>query len=152
MKRNILILLLSFVTMFATAQEVAVKNTDILTLYCVDYVPNYVKMGYQRYPSMDDKAIMKLRDDVYPIYQEILGDCFKNINKRVGINMRISSKGKILNISISVVKEFADRITKEQFLQFANRIKSTIVTSDYMELKDSSVEQYCTYFWVYENK
>lgn len=100
MKRNILILLLSFVTMFVTAQEVVVKNT----------------------------------------------------NKRVGINMRISSKGEILNISISVVKEFANRITKEQFLQFANRIKSTIVTSDYMELKHSSVEQYCTYFWAYENK
>ena len=108
-------------------------------LYRFDYAAHIETMKSKKASYLSLPLYCQFEKQIETIYSDVLGDYFEGVNEvRARTLVYISDAGDILRISLAMDRKFSDRITKEQFKQFADRIKETVTMSDYFEVKPIS--------------
>lgn len=83
----------------------------------------------------DEELNRQFEEQIKTIYSDVLGSYFGVVDRSLGVLVYMSDTGDILRVSLTMDEKLSDRITKEQFKQFADRIKETVTMSDYFEVK-----------------
>lgn len=107
-------------------------------LYRFDYAERIEMMKSKNVSYLSIPLYNQFQEQIETIYSNVLGDYFGVIDRLLSVWIYISDAGDILRVSLGMDKALSDRITKEQFKQFADRIKETVTMSDYFEVKPIS--------------
>lgn len=157
MKAILLMVLFCGITFCTNAQKVVteIHQEYNLKVYRLEYITiENRSMKYIEIPPFSYKDLMEQNKKIDAIFKKTLGKHVCGLNNRLGVNMDISTKGDILNISLSVKKEFAVNIAEDSFERFATEVKNNITVSDFLDLKRvSKKDGYCTFsFFVGDSK
>ena len=148
MKAISLIVLFCSITFCMNAQKVVTElhQEYNLKVYRLEYITiENEGMKYIEIPPFSYKDLMEQNKKINAIFRKTLGKYICGLKNRLGVNINISTKGDILNISLSVKKELASNISNESFEIFANEVKNHLIISDFLDLKKvSKKEGYCT--------
>lgn len=149
MKAILFIVLFCGITFCTNAQNVVTElhQEYNLKVYRLEYITiEYRSMKYIEIPPFSYEDLMEQNKKIDAVFKKTLGKHVHGLNNRLGVNMDISTKGDILNISLSVKKEFAVNIDEDSFERFATEVKNSITVSDFLDLKRvSNKEGYCTF-------
>lgn len=107
-------------------------------LYRFDYAERIEMMKSKNVSYLSIPLHNQFQEQIETIYSNVLGDYFVVIDRLLSVWIYISDAGDILRVSLGMDKALSDRITKEQFKQFADRIKETVTMSDYFKVEPVS--------------
>jgi len=107
-------------------------------LYRFDYAERIEMMKSKEASFLDLPLYRQFEEQIETIYSDVLGGYFGVIDRKLDVLVYMSDTGDILRVSLTMDEKLSDRITKEQFKQFADRIKETVTMSDYFEVKPVS--------------
>ena len=107
-------------------------------LYRFDYAERIEMMKSKNVSYLSIPLYNQFQEQIETIYSNVLGDYFGVIDRLLSVWIYISDAGDILRVSLGMDKALSDRITKEQFKQFADRIKETVTMSDYFKVEPVS--------------
>ncbi len=104
-------------------------------LYRFDYAEHIEMMKSKEVSYLTLPLYRQFEEQIKTIYSDVLGSYFGVVDRSLGVLVYMSDTGDILRVSLTMDEKLSDRITKEQFKQFADRIKETVTMSDYFEVK-----------------
>lgn len=104
-------------------------------LYRFDYAERIEMMKSKEVSYLTLPLYRQFEEQIKTIYSDVLGSYFGVVDRSLGVLVYMSDTGDILRVSLTMDEKLSDRITKEQFKQFADRIKETVTMSDYFEVK-----------------
>lgn len=138
------IILFFGITFCTNAQKVVTEfhQEYNLKVYRIEYITIENKgMRYIDIPPFSYNDLMEQNKKVDAIFRKTLGKYVCSLKNRLGVNINISTKGDILDISLSVKNELAANISNESFEIFANEVKNNLIISDFLDLKKVSKKE-----------